>query len=192
MMMEKHLHRLMYGLLFPAVLGTVFVVFLSEDLFSLRLYPRTFLGIVFVLHWSFEFVLSTEKGAEHEYSAWKFLTELALILVIYAAFRSLTPATPMAAVEYTGFYLCVAFIPGIFMLQDIFLPVFTKFQTNWRLFGWDGFLLIVALACWHGSKKFPFLATNDYLVYGVIGLGFLVSLVSFLKRYMDLARNGSV
>nr|VFK44034.1 MAG: hypothetical protein BECKSD772F_GA0070984_11644 [Candidatus Kentron sp. SD]VFK49420.1 MAG: hypothetical protein BECKSD772E_GA0070983_11783 [Candidatus Kentron sp. SD] len=184
--MEKHLHRLMYGLLFPAVLGTVFVVFLSEDLFSLRPYPRTLLGIVFVFHWSLEFILSTTKDAERAYGWWRFVTELALIAVIYATFRSLTIEDSMVNIEYTGFYLCIAFIPGIFLIQDIFLPLFTKLRTNWRLFGWDVFLLVVALLCWHGSREFPFLATNHHLAYGAIGLGFLVSLVSFHKRYRDL------
>jgi len=185
-MTARHLHRLMYGLLFPAVLGTVFVVFLSDDLFSLRLYPRTFLGIVFVTHWSFEFILSTKKNAENEYSLWKFLTELALIAVIYAAFRSLTPETPTATINYTSFYIYVALILGIFMVQDIFLPVFTMYKTKWRLFSWDVCLFVAALLCWYGSKRFLPLSTNDYLVYGFIGFGFLVSLVSFKKRYIDL------
>ena len=185
-MSTRHLHRLMYSLLFPAVLGTVFVVFLSDDLFPLRWYPRTFLGIVFVIHWSFEFLLSTKKDAENEYTSWKFFTELALIAVIYAAFRSLTLETPTATITYTNFYLCMSFIPGIFMVQDSFLPVFTKYKRNWRLFGWDAGFFIVALLCWDGSKWLPSLSTNDHFVYCFIGIGFFVSLVSFKKRYIDL------
>jgi hypothetical protein len=186
-MTARHLHQLMYSLLFPAVLGTVFVVFLSDDLFSLRWHPRTFLGIVFVIHWSFEFILSTTKGADEKYSAWKFITELAMIAVIYAAFKSLTLETPTSTITYTAFYLCIALILGIFLVQDIFLPVFTINKTNWRLFVWDAVLFIVALLCWYGSKQLQLLSTNDYLVYGFIGFGFLVSLVSFKKRYVDLS-----
>lgn len=188
-MTDRHLHNLMYSLLFPAVLGTIFVVFLSDDLFSLRRYPRTLLGIVFVFHWSFEFILSTKKDAENKYSLWKFLTELALIAVIYAAFKSLTLKTPTATVTYTSFYICMALILGIFMIQDIFLPVFTKYKTNWRLFGWDAFFFVVALLCWYGSERFPSLSTNDYIVYAFIVFGFFVSLVSFKKRYIDLSEN---
>lgn len=188
MMTARHLHRLMYGLLFPAVLGTIFVVFLSDDLFSLRLYPRTFLGIVFVLHWSFEFILSTREIAVNEYSFGKFLTELALIAVIYAAFRSLTLQDPTATINYTTFYVCIALILGIFIVQDVFLPVFTRYKTDWRLFGWDRCLFVVAMLCWYGSKRFPPLSTNDYLAYAFIGFGFISSLSSFKKRYVDLVQ----
>jgi formate-dependent phosphoribosylglycinamide formyltransferase (GAR transformylase) len=44
---EKSLHRVMFGLLYPAVLGTVFVSFISEDLKEFSFHPR----LVFGLRW---------------------------------------------------------------------------------------------------------------------------------------------
>nr|VFJ55861.1 MAG: hypothetical protein BECKFM1743C_GA0114222_101654 [Candidatus Kentron sp. FM]VFJ56263.1 MAG: hypothetical protein BECKFM1743A_GA0114220_101654 [Candidatus Kentron sp. FM]VFK10752.1 MAG: hypothetical protein BECKFM1743B_GA0114221_101534 [Candidatus Kentron sp. FM] len=65
--------------------------------------------------------------------------------------------------------------------------MFTKYRTDRRLFRWDASLLIVALLCWYGSLRWPWLAANDWLVYGAIGFGGVVSLVSFRKRRADLA-----
>lgn len=48
--MQEGFHRLMFGLLYPAVLGTVFVIFISDDLVNLRFYPRTAFGILFLIH----------------------------------------------------------------------------------------------------------------------------------------------
>lgn len=51
--MKAHfgLHRLMYGLLFPAVLGTIFVVFINNELTHWSFNQRSFFGIVFITHW---------------------------------------------------------------------------------------------------------------------------------------------
>lgn len=111
--MSENLHRIMYGLLFPAVLGTVFVSFIAEDLKNIQLSPRMLFGAVFLFHWVVEFSISTKPGKEATYRPYEFVSDLLIIIAMYSAFYSL-PAVHSLGFILTNFYLSVMAIGIIF------------------------------------------------------------------------------
>ena len=112
--MNQNLHRIMYGLMFPAVLGTVFVSFIAEDLRDIELNPRLLFGVVFLFHWVVEFSISTKPGKESKYKVYEFISDLMIIVAMYAAFYSL-PSTNTLGFSYTNFYFSVMAIGLIFI-----------------------------------------------------------------------------
>ncbi len=113
--MRPALHRLMYGLLFPAVLGTLFVLFVSDELAEWRFSPRSLFAIVFISHWCFEFVLAGDEKHLARYSLLEFVGDLLVIVVMYLAFDALPPRTN----DYQGVYRWVLMLPVIFLLTDV-------------------------------------------------------------------------
>src|SRR5258708_446223 len=115
--MERALHQVMYGLLYPAVLGTVFVLFVSDDLMHWHLSPRSAFGVVFLIHWCLEFVLANQAEVIRGYSFVEFTGDFVLIVIIYNAFIALPK--PDQEGTYTALYLWVMLVPVIFLAVDV-------------------------------------------------------------------------
>lgn len=108
----------MYGLLFPAVLGTVFVTFISEELKDLELSPRLIFGVIFLFHWVYEYSISTSPGKASTYQLYKFVSDLFIILAMYSAFYSL-PIDYKEGGSYTSFYSSISAIGLIYIVTNI-------------------------------------------------------------------------
>jgi len=116
-MTTKNLHQLMYGLLYPAVLGTIFVLFVEHDLASGRLSPKVLFGVVFLVHFCLEFILAVQTESVDGYSVPDFLGDLFLIVIIYKAFLSLP--SDEGACDYKALYFWVMLVPVVFLSVDV-------------------------------------------------------------------------
>ena len=89
--MEKEtLHRVIYGLIFPALLSSVFVLFISEDLKDFGFYPRVLFGFIFIFHWTLKFSLAYARHRIVKYSFIKFLEDSILVIGMNLAYHALT------------------------------------------------------------------------------------------------------
>lgn len=116
----------MFGLLYPAVLGTVFVSFISEDLKEFSFHPRLVFGLIFIYHWGLQFAFSTIKGKEISYSLSKFVGDIILIIGMNVVFFSLPNYQEyLSGAAYTWFYFGLFLIGGSFVTRELF-DIFTK------------------------------------------------------------------
>jgi hypothetical protein len=170
----------MYGLLYPAVLGTVFVLFISDDLIPWQLSPRSTFGIVFLIHWCLEFVLANQEETISGYSLVEFAGDFVLIVIIYNAFVAF-PRTSEGG-NYTALYIWVTLIPVVFLVVDLIRWASGDARMARPIVFVDVAVLIMTSIWGFAAAEYPnFASSTNAASWFVLGV-FLASLLSFIVR----------
>lgn len=180
--MRLGLHRLMYGLLFPAVLGTLFVLFVNDELVAWHFNQRTFFGIVFITHWCLEFILATQEDYVARYGVVDFAGDLLLIVVMYEAFRALSPIRQAVEPGYQGLYFWVMLIPAAFLAVDVLNRFITGHTLKRAIVAVDVVAFLVTLGFWICACVYAAFRLSPGVAYLYIGLVLLLSVASFVAR----------
>ena len=164
----------MYGLLYPAVLGTIFVTFIGVDLTHFDFSPRLLFGVVFIVHWVTEFALATTKDSDTKYQLYEFISDLLMISSMYFAFYTL-PESSSPNAEYIYFYISLSFLSLVFCATDILR---WKLNNNFNkfLFSVDLAIFVVAIALVTASSIKQSLNNSSTMAYFFIAFILLASL----------------
>lgn len=176
------LHRLMYGLLFPAVLGTIFVVFINSELTHWSFNQRSFFGIVFITHWCLEFVLAGQEEYIARYGVFDFIGDFFLIIFMYKAFEALSEKQQAIEAGYQGLYFWVMMIPIAFLAVDV-LNRIAAGHTLKRAIVWvDLIVLVIVSGFWVIALVNVRFRLSNSMAYLFIALVLLMSFASFVAR----------
>lgn len=184
--MSAALHRLMYGLLFPAVLGTLFVLFVSDDLAEWRVGPRSLFTLVFISHWCFEFVLAGDKQHLTRYSPLEFAGDLFVIIAMYLAFDSLPPGGD----DYQGVYFWVWMLPIVFLVTDLLRRLIEGQTLKRPIVRVDVVVFFVTGLFWLVGRLWRTFSRNDAVFCVFVAAVLLMSAWSFCARKDRLGVDG--
>jgi hypothetical protein len=168
----------MYELLYPAVLGSVFVIFVSQDIVRMRIYPRFIFGIGFICHWSAIFIYNTTENKKSEYTPIAFVLNIALIISIYQAFASL-PRFETVDPTYGIFYFWVLVIGLIYLTEDVLRGRFeSSYEIQIYLSAVDSALVVLGGTLLLLREYVPAFRGSQVIVYGFIFCLAIVSAVT--------------
>jgi len=168
----------MYGLLYPAVLGSVFVIFVSQDIVKMRIYPRYIFGIGFICHWSAIFIYNTSENKRSEYTPIEFILNIALIISIYQAFASL-PRLETVDPTYGMFYFWVLAIGLIYLTEDVLRGrLEPSYEIQMQLSIADSALVMLGGTLLLLREYVPAFRGSQLIVYGSILCLAIVSVVT--------------
>lgn len=180
--MRQGLHHLMYGLLFPAVLGTLFVLFVSEDLLEWPLGPRGSFGLVFIAHWCLEFVLANQNHFKARYSVIDFAGDLFLIVTMYNAFQAFPDSEWPRTDGYQGLYFWVMMVPVGFLGINLASWRFREQKLNRAIVYVDLVVLGVTGVFWLLGELYLGFRQSSVVAYVFTALVLAMSIASFMAR----------
>lgn len=177
------LHRIMFSLFFPAILGSIFLNFISNDFDELSFHPRVAFGLLFIIHWAIQFAFETIPNADEEYSKYRFGGDIGLTIGINISFYSLpTLAEYTDVFDVTMFYLGLVIIGFSFVISEIIhisrishVYHCGKFIVN-GIVGVGGLLIfILCLRC-------EIISSSRIILWSTIFLTLIASLITLLTH----------
>jgi hypothetical protein len=179
---RETLHRVMYGLLYPAVLGSVFVTFISVDLSDFGFYPRVIFGLIFIYHWSLQFAFATATHRIENYSLSKFCGDIFLIVGMNVAFYSLPSPADFDSddLNYSWFYFGLFIIGLSFVVRELYDWKYKNHTIRKAPFFIDSCLLVIGLAMFFISINFISVSRNTVICFIAIFSTLLASILDTL------------